>query len=89
MWRGEPFGGITICPSLAAEAARLAEARMDAIEDCMEAELACGFHQALTFELDKLTAEHPLRERLWAQRALTVRVHEMAHSDVRPKEEAA
>ena len=50
----------------------MAEARLDAIEACVEAELACGYHQALTFELDRLTAEHPLRERLWADRALAL-----------------
>src|SRR6185436_6194690 len=33
---------------------------------------ACGYHQALTFELERLTADHPLRERFWAQRALAL-----------------
>ena len=59
-------------PDLEAEAARLADARLDAIEDCIDAELVCGYHQALTFELDRLVLEHPLRERLWAQRVLAL-----------------
>ena len=70
LWRGtEPLGGVPLGPDLAAEAARLADARLDAIEDCIDAELGCGYHQALTYELDRLVAEHPLRERLGAQRA--------------------
>lgn len=59
-------------PELEAEAARLAVAHVDAIEDCVDAELACGYHQALTFELERLVAEHPLRDRLWAQRVLAL-----------------
>ena len=72
LWRGEPLGGVTMCADLEAEAARLLEAKVDAIEDCVDAELACGYHQALAFELERLVAQHPLRERLWAQRALAL-----------------
>ena len=73
LWRGtEPLGGVPLGPDLAAEAARLADARLDAIEDCIDAELVCGYHQALTYELDRLVAEHPLRERLGAQRVLAL-----------------
>ena len=72
MWRGEPLAGAASSPTLDAEAARLAEVRVDAIEECVEAELACGYHRSLTFELEKLVADHPLRERLWAQQALAL-----------------
>ena len=73
LWRGtEALGGVPLGPDLAAEAARLADARLDTIEDCVDAELVCGYHQALTYELDRLVAEHPLRERLGAQRVLAL-----------------
>ena len=51
---------------------QLAEARVDALEDCIDAELACGYHQALVFELERLVADHPFRERLWGQRRLAL-----------------
>ena len=69
LWRGDPLGGASLGPFLEAEVERLSNARVDAIEECIDAELACGYHQALTFELERLVADHPLRERLWAQRA--------------------
>jgi DNA-binding SARP family transcriptional activator/pimeloyl-ACP methyl ester carboxylesterase len=71
-WRGDPLVDVPVGPWLEAEAARLSEARLAAVEDCIDAELACGYHQALTFELERLTVDHPLRERFWAQRALAL-----------------
>jgi class 3 adenylate cyclase len=55
-----------------AEAARLEEARLAALEERVEADLACGRHGQLVAELDALTRAHPLRERLWAQRMLAL-----------------
>src|SRR5205823_307239 len=46
LWRGEPLADAHDSVALEAEAARLAEARLDAIEDWADAELACG-HPAL------------------------------------------
>ena len=57
---------------MVAESARLADVRLDAIEECIDAELACGNHHALTLELARLVADHPLRERLGAQRVLAL-----------------
>jgi len=37
-------------------------------EECIDADLACGRHSELTAQLDALTQQHPLRERLWGQR---------------------
>jgi len=37
-----------------------------------ELQLACGRHHELLAELEALTAEHPLRERFWAQRLLAL-----------------
>ena len=72
LWRGEPLAGVALGPSLEADVARLSEARVDALEECIDAELAAGYHQALTFELARLTSDHPFRERLWAQRVLAL-----------------
>jgi pimeloyl-ACP methyl ester carboxylesterase/DNA-binding SARP family transcriptional activator len=72
LWRGEPLADVQICVTLETEAARLAGARVDAIEDCVEAEMACGCHRAVVAELDGLVAVHPLRERLWSLRVLAL-----------------
>ena len=60
------------CVSLEAEAARLDDERLDAIEDRIDADLACGRHQAVACELDALVATDALRERLWGQRVLSL-----------------
>ena len=46
-----------------AEAERLDELRLTALELRYDAELACGRHDAVVAELEALTAEHPFRER--------------------------
>ena len=69
---GRPVGGRAAVLSLEEEAARLAQTRVDGIEDCIDAELACGLHQTVMPELDGLVATYPLRERLWAQRVLAL-----------------
>jgi predicted ATPase/DNA-binding SARP family transcriptional activator len=63
LWRGPALDGLADPP----RAARLAELRLAAIEDRVEAELALGHHERLVAELRELTGEHPLRERLAAQ----------------------
>jgi DNA-binding SARP family transcriptional activator/pimeloyl-ACP methyl ester carboxylesterase len=72
LWRGEPLADVQTCVSLEAAAARLAEARASALEDRIDADLACGRHQAVACELDALVVTDPLRERLWAQRILAL-----------------
>jgi DNA-binding SARP family transcriptional activator/Tfp pilus assembly protein PilF len=65
LWRGPALGGVALAsPTLAGEAARLEEARLAALEDRIEAELALGRHARLVGELEALVAEEPLRERL-------------------------
>ncbi len=72
LWRGPALTDVRGGSSLDAEAARLDEAHLDAIEDRIDAELACGRHRELLPELDGLVAVHPLRERLWGQRVLAL-----------------
>jgi DNA-binding SARP family transcriptional activator/pimeloyl-ACP methyl ester carboxylesterase len=72
LWRGEPLADVQVCTSLEAESARLDEARLGAIEDRIDAELACGCHHAVASELDGLVVSHPLRERLHVQRVLAL-----------------
>src|SRR3989442_1416132 len=69
---GEGLADLADAPFARAEAARLEEARLAATEERVEADLACGRHAELTAELDTLTRAHPLRERLWAQRILSL-----------------
>lgn len=67
--RGEPFGPIAPDTQLVAEAARLCEERLMAVEGHAAAELACGRHQTLVGELEALTRAHPYREQLWVHLA--------------------
>ena len=55
-----------------AERARLEELRAVALEDRAMAGLALGHHATVAAELEALTAAYPLRERLWALRALAL-----------------
>ena len=67
LWRGSPLADLSYEPFAQTEIARLAELRLAAVEELMEAELALGRHAAVTGELEALVAEHPLRERLRGQ----------------------
>jgi pimeloyl-ACP methyl ester carboxylesterase len=59
-------------PSVGAEAGRLEEERLAALESRGDALLAGGRHRDLIAELEVLTATHPLRERFWSQRMLAL-----------------
>ncbi|WP_454778249.1 BTAD domain-containing putative transcriptional regulator [Georgenia muralis] len=72
LWRGEPYVELGDAPSAVAERARLEELRLLALEDLAVARLALGRHGQAAAELDALTSAHPLRERLWALRALAL-----------------
>jgi WD40 repeat protein/DNA-binding SARP family transcriptional activator len=65
LWRGPPFADLADVPSLQPEITRLTEARIAAVEDRIAAELDAGAPRDVVGELEALTAEHPLRERLW------------------------
>jgi DNA-binding SARP family transcriptional activator len=66
LWRGPAFADLGGDGALAAEAHRLEELRLEALEGRLAADLDAGRHAELIPELAALTREHPLRERLWA-----------------------
>jgi SARP family transcriptional regulator, regulator of embCAB operon len=72
LWRGPALAGLDGAPFARAEAGRLEEERLAALESRAEALLACGGHRELIAELETLTAAHPLRERFWRQRMLAL-----------------
>ncbi|WP_020674133.1 AfsR/SARP family transcriptional regulator [Amycolatopsis nigrescens] len=65
-WSGPAFDGVD-CPVVRDEAARLDEARLDALEDRVETDLALGRHRDVIGELSALVTEHPVRERFRGQ----------------------
>jgi DNA-binding SARP family transcriptional activator/WD40 repeat protein len=67
IWRGPAFADLAEEPSLRAEAVRLDELRLSALEDRIEALLSLGDHGEVIGELEGLTGRYPLRERLWGQ----------------------
>jgi predicted ATPase/DNA-binding SARP family transcriptional activator len=72
LWRGAAYGELAYEDFARAEADRLEELRLVALEERIEAQLALGQHDELLAELDSLAAEHPLRERLQAQAMLAL-----------------
>jgi DNA-binding SARP family transcriptional activator len=68
MWRGTiPLGDLSYEPFALTESLRLTERRLEAIELCMDAELASSRHSLIVSELQQLVMEYPLRERFWQQ----------------------
>jgi DNA-binding SARP family transcriptional activator len=72
LWRGPPLADLAYEPFAQTEIARLEELRLSALEDRIEADLACGRHADSVGELETLIAAHPLRERLRAQLMLAL-----------------
>jgi YVTN family beta-propeller protein len=72
LWRGRAFEEFLNTDVGAAESDRLAELRLVALEDRIEAELRLGRHRELVAELEGLVRDQPLRERLWAQLLLAL-----------------
>ncbi len=65
LWYGRPLADVPATPLVEAEAERLAELRLEAIELRITAELACGGYAQAVPEIGRLLADHPLREGLW------------------------
>jgi predicted ATPase/DNA-binding SARP family transcriptional activator len=72
LWRGPALSDVADMAFAQADAGRLEEARLTALENRVEADLACGRHAGLVAELEALAAGHPLRERLTGQRILAL-----------------
>nr|WP_260407882.1 BTAD domain-containing putative transcriptional regulator [Planomonospora venezuelensis] len=70
LWRGTPYAELDGQEYALAAQARLEEARERARELRVAAVLEQGRHDEVLGELEALTGEHPLRERLWGLRAL-------------------
>ncbi len=62
LWRGPPFGDVPLTPSITAEATRLDQDRLTALESRLGAELDLGRHATAVAALQQLVDEHPLRE---------------------------
>src|SRR5207247_9270561 len=65
LWYGRPLTDVPPTPLVEAEAERLNELRLGAIELRITAELALGGHDQAVAALRRLLADHPLRGGLW------------------------
>ncbi|MGH3079711.1 MAG: BTAD domain-containing putative transcriptional regulator [Gaiellaceae bacterium] len=63
LWQGPVLADLADEPWVAAEAGRLEELRLAALEERLEADLALGRHARVVAELERLVAEQPYRER--------------------------
>jgi DNA-binding SARP family transcriptional activator/WD40 repeat protein len=72
LWRGEPLAEFAYEPFAQAAIARLQDARLAALEDRIEADLALGADGELIGEIESLIASNPLQERLRGQLMLAL-----------------
>lgn len=72
LWRGSALADFAYEEFCQSEVGRLEEAKLAALEDRIDADLALGEHAALVPELDSLAREHPLRERFQGQLMLAL-----------------
>lgn len=72
LWRGEPYADVVGEDLVQAERSRLAELRVQALEDRATLLVATGKSAVAVGELEALVAEHPLRERLWVLLAVAL-----------------
>ncbi|MEV6229044.1 BTAD domain-containing putative transcriptional regulator [Saccharopolyspora shandongensis] len=68
LWQGAALSDVLDAPFATRASARLEELRIGALEDRFDAELRLGHHAGILADLEALSAEHPLRERLAALR---------------------
>jgi DNA-binding SARP family transcriptional activator/tetratricopeptide (TPR) repeat protein len=67
LWHGtRAFADVPPSPLITAEAGRLEDCRVEALELRIQADLGCGRHAQVVPELRRLLADHPLREGMWA-----------------------
>lgn len=72
LWRGRALEDVVLEGPAAREASRLDELRLVVAEARIDADLASGRHAELVPELERLAADHPLRERFHAQLMLAL-----------------
>jgi predicted ATPase/DNA-binding SARP family transcriptional activator len=72
LWRGPALADLAYEPFAQAEAARLDEIRLAALEARIDLDLAAGRHAALVGELESLASANPHRERIQAQRIVAL-----------------
>ena len=72
LWRGPPLAEFAYESWARPEIERLAELRLDALQERIESDLALGASAGLVGELESLVGEYPLRERLRAQLMLAL-----------------
>jgi WD40 repeat protein/serine/threonine protein kinase len=65
LWKGPAFADLAADGSLVGEIARLNDLHLQALEERIGADIACGRHIDVIGEAEALIREHPLRERLW------------------------
>ncbi|QXJ21841.1 AAA family ATPase [Actinomadura graeca] len=67
LWRGPALADLVECGVAWPELSAVENARLDAMEDYFEAELAAGHHRAVLSDLERMVEAEPLRERLCGQ----------------------
>ena len=72
LWRGDALADVADEPFAAAEIRRLGDLRLRATESAIDGDLAAGRHVEVLGELERMVAEHPLREHLHAQQMLAL-----------------
>ena len=72
LWRGPPLADLADAPGLSGETFRLNELHLSAVEEMLGARLAEGDQADVIAELEPLTRQHPLRERLWGHLMLAL-----------------
>jgi predicted ATPase/DNA-binding SARP family transcriptional activator len=72
LWRGQAFAEFAHTAPVQAEAIRLEELRLVAVEERVDARLDVGLHAGAIGELEAMVREHPLRERPWRQLMLAL-----------------
>jgi DNA-binding SARP family transcriptional activator len=71
-WRGPALVDVRGAAFAQTEIGRIEEERLTALEERIDADLNVGRHVELVPELEQLVADHPLRERFWAQLMLAL-----------------
>lgn len=72
LWRGPALADVSDNGHLARQATRLEEARLDAIEDLAEVDLATGLAADVLVRLEEHVEANPLRERGWGLLMVTL-----------------